>query len=421
MSYVQSRIPLARGCDGKMQGRNPGRRAAAWRAMPSEQLVFSIFLIFTGAAVLATLALYARQSLLVAYILLGVLFGPWGAGLVADIGLLQDMAHIGIIFLLFLLGLHLHPQKLVKLFGEAVVVTALSSLACAALGFAAAALFGFSLVESLVVGVTVMFSSTILGLKLLPTTVLHHQRIGGIVISILLLQDLLAIVALLVLYGLGREQITVAAAARLAVSLPATIAAAFVAERYLLRRLFLRFDRIREYVFLVAVGWCLGTAALAHALGLSYEIGAFIAGVAIAAGPIALFIAENLRPLRDFFLILFFFSLGASFDLSVLTQVAVPALLLSAAVLVLKPWVFRALLVWQKEPGASAWEIGVRLGQASEFSLLVAFAALEVGVIGAPASYLIQLTTLLTFIASSYYVVQRFPTPIATSDRLRRD
>jgi Kef-type K+ transport system membrane component KefB len=389
--------------------------------MQNEQLIFSVFLIFTGAAVLATLALYARQSLLVAYILLGVLFGPWGAGWVADLDLLRDMAHIGIVFLLFLLGLHLPPQKLIKLFGEAVVVTVVSSLAFALFGFAAALLFGFSPVESLVVGVALMFSSTILGLKLLPTTVLHHQRIGGIVISILLLQDLIAIVALLVLQGLGREQITAAAAVRLAVSLPAVVAAAFVAERYLLRRLFARFDRIREYLFLVAIGWCLGIAALAQALGLSYEIGAFAAGVALATGPVALYIAENLRPLRDFFLILFFFSLGAGFDLSVLSQVLAPALVLSAAVLLAKPAIFRALLVWQKEPPDSAREIGVRLGQASEFSLLLAFLALEVGLVGTRASSLVQLTTLLTFIVSSYYVVLRYPSPIAISDRLRRD
>lgn len=396
-------------------------RPAVPEAMQNEQLIFSVFLIFTGAAVLATLALYARQSLLVAYILLGVLFGPWGAGWVADLDLLRDMAHIGIVFLLFLLGLHLPPQKLIKLFGEAVVVTVVSSLAFALFGFAAAVLFGFSPVESLVVGVALMFSSTILGLKLLPTTVLHHQRIGGIVISVLLLQDLIAIVALLVLQGLGREQITAAAAVRLAVSLPVVVAVAFVAERYLLRRLFARFDRIREYLFLVAIGWCLGIAALAQALGLSYEIGAFTAGVALATGPVALYIAENLRPLRDFFLILFFFSLGAGFDLSVLSQVLAPALVLSAAVLLAKPAIFRALLVWQKEPPDSAREIGVRLGQASEFSLLLAFLALEVGLVGTRASSLIQLTTLLTFIVSSYYVVLRYPSPIAISDRLRRD
>src|SRR3989344_1236482 len=191
--------------------------------MQSEQVVFSIFLIFTGAAVLATLALYARQSLLVAYILLGMLFGPWGFGLVADVSLLKDMAHIGIIFLLFLLGLHLPPQKLIKLFGEAVTVTAVSAAACAALVFGATALFGFSLVESAIVGVALLFSSTIIGLKLLPTTVLHHQRIGAIVISILLLQDLFAIVTLLVLQGMGHGTVSVADGLWLAVSLPGVV------------------------------------------------------------------------------------------------------------------------------------------------------------------------------------------------------
>ena len=116
--------------------------------------------------------------------------------------------------------------------------------------------------------------------------------------------------------------------------------------------------RIREYLFLVTVGWCLGVAALARALGLSYEIGAFIAGVAIAAGPIALYIAESLRPLRDFFLVLFFFALGASFNLPVLQQVLLPALLLSVLLLVAKPLVFKVLLVWQGSrrppPGRSA-------------------------------------------------------------------
>ena len=226
---------------------------------------------------------------------------------------------------------------------------------------------------------------------------------------------------LLLLQGWGRAGLSATDGVLLAISLPGVVAFAFLMERYVLRRLFARFDQIREYLFLVTVGWCLGVAALARVLGLSYEIGAFIAGVAIAAGPIALYIAESLRPLRDFFLVLFFFALGASFNLPVLQQVLLPALLLSVLLLVAKPLVFKALLVWQGEPAASAWEIGVRLGQVSEFSLLIAFMAAQTGFIEERASYLIQLATLFTFIASSYYIVRRFPTPIATSDRLRRD
>jgi Kef-type K+ transport system membrane component KefB len=390
--------------------------------MPGEQLVFSIFLIFTGAAVLATLALYTRQSLLVAYILLGVALGPWGAELVTDVDLLRGMAHIGIIFLLFLLGLHLHPQDMLLRFGRAALATVTSSVVCAAIGFGVAWFSGFTVIESLLVGVAIMFSSTIIGLKLLPTTVLHHQRMGEIVIGILLLEDLIAIVVLLLLHGWGAsEDVSALDFAKLAGALAGVIVLALLAERYLLRRLFLRFDRIREYIFLVAIGWCLGFAELARFGGLSYEIGAFIAGVAIATGPIALYIAESLRPLRDFFLVLFFFSLGAGFNLPVLQQVLLPAVLLAASILLIKPFVFNAVLVWQGEKKGAAWEIGVRLGQISEFALLIAYLAAGVGLIGEQASYLVQLATLLTFIASSYYIVRHFPTPIAVSDKLRRD
>lgn len=389
--------------------------------MESDQVLFSIFLVFSGAALLATLALYARQSMLVAYILLGVLLGPWGAGLIGDVALLRDMSKIGIIFLLFLLGLHLYPQKLLHMFREAAVVTLGSSFLFALLGFLIGWGFGFGLVESAWIGIAVMFSSTIIGLKLLPTTVLHHRHTGEIVISVLLLQDLIAIVALLLLHGFARNALHAADFVLLAVSLPALIAAAFLIERYVLMRLFARFDRIQEYIFLIAIGWCVGVAQLSKWLGLSYEIGAFIAGVAIATGPLSQFIAESLRPLRDFFLIVFFFALGASFDLHALNQVIVPALLLSAVVLVIKPFTFQWLLHWQREPKDMAWEIGVRLGQTSEFALLIAFLALETGVISGKASYLIQLATLVTFTASSYYIVARFPTPIATKDSLRRD
>ncbi|MDP6530486.1 MAG: cation:proton antiporter, partial [Arenicellales bacterium] len=100
-----------------------------------ESVLFSVFLIFTGAALLATLALYARQSLLIAYIVLGVLAGPSGVGLIDDPHLIEEIAHVGIIFLLFLLGLELRPSKLVDLLREATGVTIASTLVFALLGY----------------------------------------------------------------------------------------------------------------------------------------------------------------------------------------------------------------------------------------------------------------------------------------------
>ena len=389
--------------------------------MQSDVIVFSIFLIFTGAAVFAGAALYLRQSMLVAYIALGCLAGPWGLGLVTDATTIQGIGHVGIIFLLYLLGLNLHPQKLLQMLREATLVTLLSSLAFAIIGYVVAFAFGFTAVESALIGAAMMFSSTIIGLKLLPTTALHHRHVGEVIISVLLLQDIIAILILLLLEGLRREVMNPSDALMLITSLPALAVFAFVFERYVLVRVIQRFDTIQEYVFLVAVGWCLGIAQLGHTMGLSYEMGAFIAGVALATSPIATFIAESLKPLRDFFLIMFFFALGAGFDLSVLATVAVPATVLALAMLTVKPLVFRVLLVWEGEETRLGKEIGVRLGQVSEFSLLIALLAVSGGVIRAEASYLIQATTLLTFIGSSYLVMFRYPTPIAVNDSLRRD
>jgi Kef-type K+ transport system membrane component KefB len=255
----------------------------------------------------------------------------------------------------------------------------------------------------------------------LPTTILHHQRTGEVIISILLLQDLIAIVLLLMVQGGSQGTASLFDILRPIIALPVLILFAWLFQRYVLIRLIRRFDKIHEYIFLMTLGWCLGMAELATALGLSTEIGAFIAGVLLASSPIALFIAERLKPLRDFFLVLFFFSLGAGFDLGLIDDLLLPALLLAGVLLVLKPPLFRYLLRQTGESPGRSGEVGFRLGQMSEFSLLLAVLAFEQGVIGAEASYLIQLATLLTFLVSSYIVVRRFPTPIAVSDELRQD
>jgi len=389
--------------------------------MQQDPIVFTIFLVFTGAALFATVALYARQSLLVAYIVLGALLGPSALGLVSDPELIRSISEFGIMFLLFLLGLNLQPQELWRMVSKTTQVTVFSSLVFFAVGFAVALVFGFTVGEALLVGGAATFSSTIVGLKLLPTTILHHQRTGEVIISILLLQDLLAIVLLLVVQGLSQGSMQLFDIALLLVALPALIGFAWIAERHVLIRLIRKFDKIQEYIFLMTIGWCLGMAELAGLLGLSAEIGAFIAGVVLASSPIALFIAESLKPLRDFFLVLFFFSLGAGFDIGVIDEVILPALVLAGALMLLKPPVFRHLLLRTGESEKRSNEVGYRLGQMSEFSLLLAVLAFENQVIGARASYLIQLSTLLTFLISSYLVVMRFPTPIAVSDALRRD
>ena len=385
-----------------------------------ESLFISFFLIFTGAAVLATVALYTRQPLIIAYIAIGVILGPSATSLISDPTLIRGVAEIGIIFLLFLLGLDMQPSKLGNMLQDALFVGICSCLIFFGLGFGVGLAFGFGFIEAGVIGMAMMFSSTIIGIKLLPTTVLHHRRTGELVISLLLIQDVVAIVILLLLTGEETSSL-VTKLLSVIVALPLLAVSAMLFVKYVLLKLLEKFDAFHEYIFLIAIGWCLGLSAIASMVGLSHEIGAFIAGVSVATSPIALYIANHLKPLRDFFLILFFFSIGAEFQLGLLSSVIVPATILAAVVLVAKPIVFKLLLGQIKDADDKAWEIGFRLGQISEFSLLIAFLASSQSLISENASHVIQATAILTFVLSSYLVVFRFPTPIAVSDKLRRD
>ena len=382
---------------------------------------FSIFLIFTSAAIFATLALYARQAMIVAYILLGLLLGPWGAALITDAKLISDISNIGIIFLLYLLGLDLLPQQLWKMFREAIIVTLSSSIIFFILGFIVGILFGYEFLKSVLIGSIMMFSSTIIGLKLLPTSILHHKHTGQIIISVLLIQDLLAIIVLLLLQGYGKGGDLIFDIVTQLLFLPFLIIIAYLFERFILFKLIIRFEQIHEYIFLLAIAWCLGVAEFANLIGLSHEIGAFIAGVTLASSPIALFITERLKPLRDFFLIIFFFSLGAGFNISILNEIYLPGITLALLAVILKPLIFSYILRFEGEKRHIANESGIRLGQISEFSLLISVVAVQSGFVGEHISSLIQFSILISFILSSYIVVLRYPTPISSNDLLRRD
>lgn len=390
--------------------------------MHADSVFYTIFLIFAGASVLATFVLWTRQSLLVAYILLGAVLGPWGAGLVSDVTVVQQVGDMGIVFLLFLLGLHLQPQNLLHMLKKITWIALLTSLLFASIAYLVGCWFGLSHKESMVIGAAMMFSSTIIGLKLLPTTILHHQHTGEVMISVLLMQDLIAIIVLILLNGAKEASgLTIDDMLLVGVALPSLIIFAFLFERYVLVPLLAKFDRTQEYVFLVSIGWCLGLSVLGANVGLSEDIGAFVAGVALASSPISLYIAEALKPLRDFFLVMFFFSVGATFNFGYGAQVLIPALILSALMLIVKPLLFSACLRFSGEKKNVSTEVGFRLGQASEFSLLVASIALSGKLIGDVASNLIQATTILTFVVSSYLVVLKYPTPIALSDNMQKD
>ncbi|MEE8342957.1 MAG: cation:proton antiporter [Gammaproteobacteria bacterium] len=381
--------------------------------MNFDNIILELVLIFSGAAVIATLFLYLKQPIIVAYIVLGMAIGPGGVALIDNAEHIEKLSHVGIILLLFLIGIELQPDRLLKLLGKTSLVTLATSSIFLLLGMGVALLFNFSLKESLIIGAALMFSSTIVSLKLISTTALHHRHSGEMMISVVLLQDIIAIVLLVLISGVHVGNVTLTLFYLLA-KLLALVGTSFLVVNWVINPLFVRFDVIQEYALVLSLGWGLLGAGVASLLGLSYEMGAFIAGVSFAISPVALVIAEMLKPLRDFFLVLFFFSIGASFDGLVTEDVVTAGIVLTLVLLVAKPIIFRIAFQTVKEKTNIATELGIRLGQASEFSLLVAYAALVAGHIGPRASYLIQTVVILSFMISTYIVVWKYPTPIAS-------
>jgi len=384
-------------------------------------ITFTFAAIFLGAAVLSSLALYARQPIIIAYIALGVALGPYGAGLVSDTDLVSGAGHVGIILLLFLLGLDMKPSALWNSLRQSTLVAVLSTLIFGVAGYAFSRLFSFSHLDSILIGTALVFSSTIIGIKLLPTTVLHHKHLGELMIALLLFQDVIAIVVLVVMESLGGGEYAARDLLMPLVTLPLLALLSWISVKTVLLALITRFDRYHEYIFLLSIGWCLGMAELAIFMGLSAEIGAFVAGVSIASSPIAQYIAISLKPLRDFFLVVFFFSVGSGLDMQALPRLAVPAMAMATLFLLLKPVVYQWLVRGVFDEPKLAWNLGMRLGQCSEFSLLIAFLGASKGLLSTDAATLIQACTVITLLASSYMVVLRLPTPIAITDALRRD
>lgn len=369
-----------------------------------EGLVSSMVAIFSGTAILSVLAMFTRQSLIVVYIAAGIALGPWGLGWVASAETVQDIAQIGIVFLLFLIGMELHPERLLPILRQTFMMVVTSSVIFSATIMYVAYLFGFHIIEALIVGLAMMFSSTVIAVKMMP----GRTNIRETIIGCVLLQDLLAILVLLGLTSFAKHEVDLLDYLALILLIPIGLPLLFLLERYVLNPLLKKYKN-DEFHFNLIVAWCLAFGFLSHTFGLSYEIGAFLAGVVLSASDRLQSITNALVPLRDFFLILFFFSFGAMLNWNLVLQVGLQSLALVGVILLVKPWVFR-WLVSERQNEKNSWEIGVRLTSLSEFSIIIGYSAFELNLIGNNSLHLISVTTMIMFLVSSTWVNARYPT-----------
>lgn len=376
--------------------------------MNFDNIILEFVMIFVGASILAALFLYFRQSVILAYILLGIIIGPWGLGLIEDSSHIDKIANVGIILLLFLAGLELHPERLHKLFRKLSSVTLGTCLLFAVISFVFCLFFGFTLWDSLIIGLSLMFSSTVIGLKMLPEKKSENNSVAEVMTGVLLFQDILAVLVIMFIRSEAKHHF-LADMPVLAGKMVLIILFSHLGVKYIIHNLFSRFDTIKEYSIILSLGWCLLIAETAEISGFSHELGAFIAGISMASLSNAEEVSEMLKPLREFFLVLFFFSVGAKFDFLLSGTVIIPGILLGILMLVIKPLVFFFAFRVIKEEQATAVELSTRLGQCSEFSILVALIATELNKISSSGSNLIQLVTIFTFILSTYLVSNHLP------------
>lgn len=377
------------------------------------QALLDISIIVAASALMAWLAVVLRQPMIVAYVACGILAGPSVLGLVKGTGFIDAVSQFGIILLLFHAGVVLHPRRLRELALKATAVTTIQSAASLLVVMALGLTFGQGWNASLLLGLALMFSSTILVIKLMPTVALHHQRMGAYSIAILIIQDLAAVGVLMFLGG-GHPGTLVLKGGLIA-------GLSLAVEQWALRPAMARAERYREVLFLLAIGWGLGMAYLAHAIGFSPEAAAFMAGVALARSPLALFLSEGLKLFRDFFLVFFFFVLGARLQLSAVWPSLGLAALLVPVLMGSKYLSFTFLFRITGETAAFAREAGIRLSQASEFALIIAMAASRSDLMPPRLIQAVMVSTLLSMIISSYLVVFLYPTPLGVSGGMKQD
>jgi Kef-type K+ transport system membrane component KefB/Trk K+ transport system NAD-binding subunit len=374
-------------------------------ASAPHDLLTTIGVSIVAAAAFALLARAVRQPLILGYIVAGVVLGPHlGVGLVADEASIELISEMGLIFLLFIIGLEINVPAIAQA-GRTIVLTGLLQFPlCVALGWwALGGLAGDTggRFDRLYLAVAVSLSSTLIVVKLLFDKFEMGTLAGRITLGVLVFQDLWAIVFLALQPSLHALR-----PAALLASLGAgvgLVAAAGVLSRLVLPGLFRTVSRSHELLLVTVVAWCFLVSGTAGALGLSREMGALIAGMVIAAFPYGTEVITRLSGVRDFFVTLFFVALGLKVPVPsgrlLLLAGLVAGFVVASRLLAMLP-IFALLRLDTRTAGV----VAVNLGQMSEFSLVIVSLGLALGHVSPSLATLVLYTLLLTAVSSTYAI-----------------
>lgn len=367
----------------------------------------TIAIVLTLATLAGLIAMRLRQPLIVAFILVGVVVGPVGLGWISADSTMQLLAELGLAILLFLVGLRLDLQ-MIRSTGPVALVTATGQVALTAvLGYLIALTLGMNSMAALYVAVALAFSSTIIVVKLLSDKHELDHLHGRIVLGFLIVQDIIVVLAMIALTALGQDAPGGVATGVAVVILKGIglLGAVWLLTRFALPRLMPRIALSQELLVLFGVSYAVSAAAVSEALGFSAEVGAFLAGVSLASTTFRDALGARLVSLRDFLLLFFFLNLGAGLAFSNAVEQLVDAVILSAFVLVAKPFIVIAIMAAMRYPVRVGFRVGLPVAQISEFSLILAALGLSLGHITDTTVSLITIVGLLTIGVSTYLTV----------------
>lgn len=371
-----------------------------------ENIFLQISVVMGITVSIALIMRLLRQPLIVAYIIAGLVAGPLFLNLVeGGKGFFDTFAQFGIVLLLFIVGLSLNFGYIKKM-GRTVFIGALMQfLVTVVFGLGLMKIMHFGFLSSLFIAIAISFSSTIIVVKLLADKKDLETVYGRFTVGVLLVQDLLAIIIMVFLNTAPTAQ---GAWYNILVNTGLKglmlVGAVFLLARYLLPWIMDRVARSAELLFIFTITWCFGIASLVYWAGFSVEIGAIIAGISLGSSPYQTEISSRIRPLRDFFIVLFFIVLGSELQLGGLQATVWPALILSVFVLIVDPLIFYFVMRGMKYTRHSALLASLTSAQVSEFGFILIFTAAKLGYLHGSELEILTLVALVTIVGSSYLI-----------------
>ncbi len=365
---------------------------------------FSIIVLI--ALVCAGIMRFLKQPLIIGYILAGILISPYAFNLVSSADAMSTLAQVGIALLLFMVGLNLNPKH-IKDVGKVSLFAGLAQIIFTFfICFFIANLVGFSTTVSIYVAIALTFSSTIIVMKLLSDKGDIDSLYGRISVGFLIVQDLVAIAALMVISSMSNNNINLSSfALETVVKGVVLFILLFLFGISLLPRIIKFAAKSQEFLLLFSIGWCLALAAVFSVFGFSVEIGALLAGVTLSLSPYRFEISARLRPLRDFFIVLFFILLGSQMIFSSFNKLLIPIILFSAFTLFIKPILIMILLGLFGYTKRTSFLTGITLAQISEFSFIVIALGVKVGHLPKEILSLVAFVGLITIAGSTYFIL----------------